>query len=134
VCNEGAENERFRVSRVGEHSCTPLFVYRLLLEATTQCFRLSAISAFFSKKVAQVAIVGNKTEPKITINSDKLEKKIIHNNLLRSLKKKHNLPNINKTKHPKQGREKGTRWKDPSPSKWKISQIAFLKCYGKSPK
>jgi hypothetical protein len=69
----------------------------------------------------------------MTINSGKTQKEIIHNNLLRSLKKK-NLPNINKTKHPKQGREKGTRSKDPSPSKWKISQIAFFKCYGKSPK
>jgi len=84
VCNEAAENERIRVSRVGEHSCTPLFVYRLLLEAATQCFRLSAISVFLSKKVAKVAIVGNKTEPKMTINSDKTKKKIIHNNLLRS--------------------------------------------------
>jgi hypothetical protein len=58
--------------------------YRLLLEAATQCFRFSAISVFFLKKVAQVAIVGNKTDPKMTINSDKTEKKIIHNNLLRS--------------------------------------------------
>ncbi len=45
----------------------------------------SAISVFFSKKVSQVAIVGNKTEPKMTIKSDKTEKNIIHNNLLRSL-------------------------------------------------
>ncbi len=30
---------------------------------------------FFLKKVAQVAIVGNNTEPKMTINSDKTEKK-----------------------------------------------------------
>jgi hypothetical protein len=70
---------------MGEHSCKPLFVYRLLLEAATQCFRFSAISVFFSKKVAQVAIVGNKTDPKMTINSDKTKKKFIHNNLLRSL-------------------------------------------------
>jgi len=50
VCNEAAENERIRVSRVsrvGEHSCKPLFVYRLLLETATQCFRFSAISVFF---------------------------------------------------------------------------------------
>ncbi len=84
MCNEAAENERIRVSRVGEHSCKPLFVYQLLLEAATQCFRFSAISVLFLKKVAQVAIVGNKTEPKITINNDKTEKNIIHNNLLRS--------------------------------------------------
>jgi len=89
VCNKAAENEPIRVSRVGEHSCKPLFVYRLLGEAATQCFRLSAISVFFTKKVAEVAevaIVANKTEPKMTINSDKTKKKIIHNNLLRSLK------------------------------------------------
>jgi hypothetical protein len=31
-----------------------------------------------------------------------------------------NLPNIHKTKHPKKkGREKGTRWMDPSPSQKK---------------
>ncbi len=86
MCNKAAENEPIRVSRVGEHSWKPLFVYRLLREAATQCFRLSAISVFFTKKVAEVAIVGNKTEPKMTINSDKTKKKIIHNNLLRSLK------------------------------------------------
>jgi hypothetical protein len=81
--------ERIRVSRVCEHSCTPLLVYRLLLEAATQCFRFSAISVFFFlKKIAQVAIVGNKTEPKMTINSGKTQKKIIHNNLLRSFLKK----------------------------------------------
>jgi hypothetical protein len=85
VCNKAAENERIRVSCLGEHSCKPHFVYRLLLAAGTQCFRFSAISVFFSKKVAQVAIVGNKTEPKMTINSDKMEKKLIHNNLLMSL-------------------------------------------------
>jgi hypothetical protein len=56
--------------------------YRLLLEAATQCFRFSAISIFFLKKVAQVAIGGNKTEPKMAINSDKTKKKIIHRNLL----------------------------------------------------
>ncbi len=28
-----------------------------------------------------MAIVGNKTEPKMTINSDKMEEKLIHKNL-----------------------------------------------------
>ncbi len=32
-----------------------------------------------------MAIVRNKTEPKMTINNDKMEKKLIHNNLLMSL-------------------------------------------------
>jgi hypothetical protein len=30
-----------------------------------------------------------------------------------------NMPTIDKTKHPKYGQEKGTRWKGPSPSKKK---------------
>jgi len=118
---------------MGEHSCKPLRL-PIVARGSDPVFSVFCnFCFFFSKKVAQVAIVGNKTEPKMTIKSDKTEKKIIHNNLLRSLGEKKKLPNINKTKHPIQGREKGTRWKDPSPSKWKISQIAFLKCYGKSP-
>jgi hypothetical protein len=51
---------------------------------------------FFSKKVAQVAIVGNKTEPKMTIKSDKTEKKIIHNNLFIDGEEKYPLQFINK--------------------------------------
>ncbi len=31
--------------------------------------------------------------------------------------------NVNKTKHPKKGGEKGTRWKDPSPGKKKKSPM-----------
>jgi hypothetical protein len=34
-----------------------------------------------------------------------------------------NLPNINKTKHPKKGEEKGKRWKDPSLGKKKKSPM-----------
>jgi len=79
------------VSRVGEHNFNPKpkpnpkLAYRLLLEAETQCFRFCAISVIFFKRVAEVAIVRNNTEPKMTINSDKMERKLIHNNLLMSL-------------------------------------------------
>jgi hypothetical protein len=88
VCNEAAENELIRVTRVGERNFTPKpkpnlkLAYRLLLEAATQYFRFFAISVIFFKRVAYVAIVGNKTEAKMTINSEKMERKLIHNNLL----------------------------------------------------
>jgi hypothetical protein len=61
---------------------------------------------FFLKKVAQVAIVGNKTEPKLTINSDKTEKKIIHNNLLRSLKFKKNCQTLIKQNTQNKGEKR----------------------------
>ncbi len=53
VCNEAAENELIRVSRLGEHNFNPKpkpnpkLAYRLLLEAETQCFRFFAISVIF---------------------------------------------------------------------------------------
>jgi hypothetical protein len=79
------------VTRVGERNFNPKpkpnpkLAYRLLLEAATQYFRFFAISVIFFKRVASVAIVGKKTEPKMTINSEKMERKLIHNNLLMSL-------------------------------------------------
>jgi hypothetical protein len=72
--------ERIRVSRVGEHSCTPLFVVNSLTDCCWRqrlsVFGFLQFLFFFLKKVAQVAIRGNKTEPKMAINSDKMRKKL----------------------------------------------------------
>jgi len=56
--------------------------YRLLLRQLLSVVGFLQFLFFFLKKVAQVAIGGNKTEPKMAINSDKTENKIIHRNLL----------------------------------------------------